>query len=232
MQASNDPIDQVLSLLQLGAPASYLLLLLSLAAATLIIVKSWEYWEQRNPNYDHIARALMLFQRGQPADALTILQEHRGPLAASLAAGVAAISNPALTREQAMEFARVYASERLEDSRALLRPIEVISQLAPLTGLLGTVLGMISAFKALQMAGENVSPAALSGGIWEALLTTAGGLVVAIPCIAALHFFERRNERLQTELESALTRLFTPPVSLPGEAGLTPLETLFGSKVR
>ena len=232
MQASNDPIDQVLSLLQLGAPASYLLLLLSLAAATLIIVKGWEYWELRSTNYSHIARALMLFQRGQPADALTILQEHRGPLAASLAAGVAAISNPALSREQAMEFARVYASERLEDSRALLRPIEVISQLAPLTGLLGTVLGMISAFKALQMAGENVSPAALSGGIWEALLTTAGGLVVAIPCIAALHFFERRSERLQTELESALTRLFTPPVSLPGEAGLTPLETLFGSKVR
>ena len=232
MKVSNDPIDQVLSLLQLGAPASYLLLLLSLAAATLIIVKSWEYWELRNTNYAFIARAMMLFHRGQPADALTILQEHRGPLAASLAAAVAAGSNPALTREQAIEFSRVYASERLEDTRALLRPIEVISQLAPLTGLLGTVLGMISAFKALQMAGENVSPAALSGGIWEALLTTAAGLVVAIPCIAALHFFERRTERLQTELESALTRLFTPPVQLPGGAGLMPLENLFGSKGR
>jgi len=230
MKPSTDPIDQALSLLQLGAPASYLLLLLSLMALTLIIVKGWEFWELRLPDRSFIGRALMLFHRGQPGDALTILSEHRGPLASSLSAAVAAITNSALTREQAMEFSRVYASERLEDARALLRPIEVISQLAPLTGLLGTVLGMISAFKALQAAGENVSPAALSGGIWEALLTTAAGLVVAIPCIAALHLFERRIERMQTEMESALTRLFTPPVQLPGNADPSPLETLFGKK--
>lgn len=228
MKPDQDPIDLALSLLQLGAPASYLLLLLSLMAATLIIVKAWEFWELRLPDRSFIGRALMLFHRGQPVDALTILQEHRGPLSSSMSAAVAAVTNPALTREQAEEFARVYASERLEDTRALLRPIEVISQLAPLTGLLGTVLGMISAFKALQMAGENVSPAALSGGIWEALLTTAAGLVVAIPCIAALNYFERRIERMQTEIESALTRLFTPPVQLPGGTEPSPLETLFG----
>lgn len=230
MKSAQDPFDQALSLLQLGAPASYLLLLLSLVALTLIIVKAWEFWEMRLSDRSFIGRALLLFHRGQPADALTILQEHRGPLPASLTAAVAAVTNSALTREQAHEFARVYASERLEDSRALLRPIEVISQLAPLTGLLGTVLGMITAFKALQQAGENVSPAALSGGIWEALLTTAAGLVIAIPCIAALHFFERRIERLQIEMESALTRLFTPPVQLPGGAEPSPLETLFGKK--
>lgn len=230
MNPQIDPIDQALTLLQLGAPASYLLLVLSLMAATLIIVKGWEFWELRLPDKSFIGRALLLYHRGQPADAITILQEHRGPLASSLTAGIAAVTNTALTREQAEEFARVYASERLEDTRALLRPIEVISQLAPLTGLLGTVLGMITAFKALQVAGENVSPAALSGGIWEALLTTAAGLVVAIPCIAALHFFERRVERMQTDMESALTRLFTPPVQLPGGAEPSPLETLFGKK--
>lgn len=230
MKPAQDPIDQALSLLQLGAPASYLLLLLSLMALTLIIVKGWEFWELRLPDRTFIGRALLLFHRGQSGDALTILQEHRGPLAASLAAAIAAVTNSALTREQAIEFARVYASERIEDTRALLRPIEVISQLAPLTGLLGTVLGMISAFKALQLGGENVSPAALSGGIWEALLTTAAGLLVAIPCIAALHYFERRIERMQSELESALTRFFTPPVQLPGNAEPSALETLFGKK--
>ncbi len=216
MKPAQDPITHALNLLQLGAPASYLLLLLSLMALTLIIVKGWEFWELRLVDRSFIGRALMLFHRGQAADAQTVLQEHRGPLALSLTAGIAAITNTALTREQAEEFARVYAGERLNDARALLRPIEVISQLAPLTGLLGTVLGMITAFKALQLAGENVSPAALSGGIWEALLTTAAGLVVAIPCIAALHFFERRVEKMQAEIESVLTRLFTPPVVLPG----------------
>ncbi len=83
MKSSTDPLDQALSLLQLGAPASYLLLLLSLMAATLIIVKGWEFWELRLPDKSFIGRALLLFHRGQAADALTILQEHRGPLASS-----------------------------------------------------------------------------------------------------------------------------------------------------
>lgn len=220
--------DQALSLLQLGAPASYLLLLLSLLAVTLIIVKTWEFWEQDIRERSFVARALMLYHRGQTSDAITLLQEHRGPLAHSLAAAVAVAADTDLTEEQAREFARTYANERLEDARSLLRPLEVISQLAPLTGLLGTVLGMISAFQALQIAGENVSPAALSGGIWEALLTTAAGLVIAIPCIAALHTFERVVERLQIDLEGALTRLFAPPVKLPGAQEPSPLETLFG----
>jgi biopolymer transport protein ExbB len=225
MKPNHDPISQALELLQLGAPASYLLLLLSLMALTLIIVKGWEFWELRQKDHSYAARALLLFHRGQAGDAQTVLQEHRGPLAAAMSAAIAAHENPALSSAQAEEFARVYANERLEDTRTLLRPIEVISQLAPLTGLLGTVLGMISAFKALQMAGENVSPAALSGGIWEALLTTAAGLVVAIPCIAALHFFERRIERMQAEIESALTRLFTPPVTLPSAVALPEVGT-------
>ena len=228
MTATDSLSNQALALLQLGAPASYLLLLLSLLALTLIIVKAWEFWDLDIRDRSYVGRALMLFHRGQPEDALTILQEHRGPMAQSLTAAVVAYGDTALTREEALEFARVYASERLEETRSLLRPIEVISQLAPLTGLLGTVLGMISAFQALQIAGEKVSPAQLSGGIWEALLTTAAGLVIAIPCIVALHAYERVVERLQTDLEGALTRVFTPPVKLPGQNEPTPLETLFG----
>ena len=228
MTSKDSLSDQALALLQLGAPASYLLLLLSLLAVTLIIVKAWEFWDLDIRDRSYVGRALMLFHRGQPEDALTILQEHRGPMAQSLTAAVVAYGDTTLTREEAQEFARVYASERLEEARSLLRPIEVISQLAPLTGLLGTVLGMISAFQALQIAGEKVSPAQLSGGIWEALLTTAAGQVIAIPCIAALHAYERVVERLQTDLEGALTRVFTPPVKLPGQNEPTPLETLFG----
>ncbi|ROH93186.1 MotA/TolQ/ExbB proton channel family protein [Stagnimonas aquatica] len=225
--AKDSLFGQAVSLLQLGAPASYLLLLLSLLALTLIIVKTWEFWDLGITDRSYVSRALMLFHRGQPDEALSLLQAQRGPLAQTLAAAVVAGSQPELSPEQAQEYARVYASERLEEARGLLRPLEVIGQLAPLTGLLGTVLGMISAFQALQLAGERVSPAQLSGGIWEALLTTAAGLVVAIPCIAALNAFERLIERLHTDLESALTRLFTPPVHLPGVSEPTALETLF-----
>lgn len=225
--AKDSLFGQAVSLLQLGAPASYLLLLLSLLALTLIIVKTWEFWDLGITDRSYVSRALMLFHRGQPDEALSLLQAQRGPLAQTLAVAVVAGSKPELSLEQAQEYARVYATERLEEARGLLRPLEVIGQLAPLTGLLGTVLGMISAFQALQLAGERVSPAQLSGGIWEALLTTAAGLVVAIPCIAALNAFERLVERLHTDLESALTRLFTPPVHLPGVSEPTALETLF-----
>lgn len=208
--------QQVLSLLQLGAPASYLLLLLSMASVTLIIVKAWEFYDLRINQRAYTAQVLGLFHNGDVAAAQSLLAQHRGPYAATLAAAIAAANTIGLSVEQAQEYARVTANEKLEDLKSLLRPLEVIGQLAPLTGLLGTVLGMIGAFQALQLAGEQVSPSQLSGGIWEALLTTAGGIVVALPSIAAVHYFERTIERLQVDLEGALTRLFTPPVRIPG----------------
>ena len=61
-------------------------------------------------------------------------------------------------------------------------------------GLFGTVLGMIAAFQALQEAGASVDPSALAGGIWVALLTTAGGLAIAMPTSLALSWFESRTE--------------------------------------
>ena len=63
--------------------------------------------------------------------------------------------------------------------------------MSPLLGLLGTVIGMISSFSQLELGGDLVNPALLAGGIWTALLTTAIGLVVAIPAMVAHHFFEK-----------------------------------------
>lgn len=213
--------EQAISLMQLGAPASYLLLLLSLSALTLIIVKAWEFREQGMGKRDYTERVLRRFHRGDRAGALDALAEQRGPYAATLVAAISAASSPNLSEAQAQEFARVTANEKIEEAKSLLRPLEVIGQLAPLTGLLGTVLGMITAFQALQLAGEHVSPSQLSGGIWEALLTTAAGISIAIPSIIAVNFFERIVERLQVDLEGALTRIFTPPVSIANPADAT-----------
>lgn len=106
-----------------------------------------------------------------------------------------------------MEEVERFARERLEDLRAGLRLLELTAAVAPLIGLLGTVFGMIKAFQALEMAGSQVDPAVLSGGIWEALLTTAAGLVVAIPALAAWHAFDRQLERGRHAMEDRLTRL-------------------------
>ncbi|WP_346348176.1 MULTISPECIES: MotA/TolQ/ExbB proton channel family protein [unclassified Sulfitobacter] len=80
------------------------------------------------------------------------------------------------------------AAHELAVLRGGLRPLELIATIAPLIGLLGTVLGMIEAFQALETSGGQADPSALAGGIWEALLTTAAGM--AIPAAVALSWFE------------------------------------------
>ncbi|WP_386679152.1 MotA/TolQ/ExbB proton channel family protein [Loktanella sp. R86503] len=105
------------------------------------------------------------------------------------------------------ETARV-ARASLEQARSGLRALELIATIAPLLGLLGTVLGMIGAFQALQQTGTRADPAALAGGIWEALLTTAAGMAVAIPASVALTWFESVVDRLRFDMEDTATRIF------------------------
>ena len=76
--------------------------------------------------------------------------------------------------------------------QSLLPSLEIISQVSPLIGLLGTVIGMIDSFNELELGGSLVDPSILAGGIWTALLTTAMGLIVAI-CISEPLFFRKKN---------------------------------------
>jgi biopolymer transport protein ExbB len=85
------------------------------------------------------------------------------------------------------------AKTHLNTASAGLRVLELISTIAPLLGLLGTVLGMIAAFQALQESGSRADPAILAGGIWEALLTTAAGMAVAIPASITLDLSHLRS---------------------------------------
>ncbi|MFY9240455.1 MAG: MotA/TolQ/ExbB proton channel family protein [Roseovarius sp.] len=103
------------------------------------------------------------------------------------------------------------ALRTLTEMRSGLRPLELIATIAPLIGLLGTVLGMIEAFQALETTGGQADPSVLAGGIWEALLTTAAGMAVAIPAAVALSWFEGITERVQADFEDMATRLFTHP---------------------
>ena len=69
--------------------------------------------------------------------------------------------------------------------------LEIIGQVSPLIGLLGTVIGMIDSFNELELGGSLVDPSILAGGIWSALLTTAMGLIVAIPALISHYFYDR-----------------------------------------
>ncbi len=87
--------------------------------------------------------------------------------------------------------------------------MEVVSALAPLLGLLGTVLGMMDAFGTMASAEARASATQLSGGIYQALTTTAAGLVVAIPFAALAAWSDFRLRRLYINVDELLVRLFT-----------------------
>jgi len=83
-----------------------------------------------------------------------------------------------------------------------LRALETVASVSPLLGLLGTVFGMIRAFMAIEVHGASVNATVLAGGIWEALLTTAAGLSVAIPCMLFHGAFQGKLEWVESQLET------------------------------
>ena len=138
--------------------------------------------------------------------ALSRVRAQPGPVArvveAVLAGRLLGTPSEAELRE---EVERV-AEEQLGQLESGLRGLDSIGTLAPLLGLLGTVLVMIRAFAQLEHAGRAVNPALLSGGIWEALLTTAVGLAVAIPALAALAWLDGQVDAVRRQLGDAATR--------------------------
>lgn len=110
--------------------------------------------------------------------------------------------------QQVRETAARDAHRALEPFEAPLKIIEVIAALAPLLGLLGTVLGMMEAFSAMAATEGRANATQLSGGIYEALTTTAAGLVVAIPFAALAAWIEFRLRRIHKTMNGALVSIF------------------------
>lgn len=86
-------------------------------------------------------------------------------------------------------------------------PLLVVATISPLLGLLGTVIGMVGAFSTIEALGDLADPAAFGGDISKALITTSAGLVVAIPALAAYHFFKSRTLAMGVELEEVASEL-------------------------
>ena len=92
-------------------------------------------------------------------------------------------------------------------SQRFLPSLEIIAQVSPLIGLLGTVIGMIDSFNELELGGSLVDPSILAGGIWTALLTTAMGLIVAIPALISHYFFDKKLTNSAQSLSVFLAKL-------------------------
>ncbi|WP_417719909.1 MotA/TolQ/ExbB proton channel family protein [Salipiger sp.] len=202
-------MTRIAEILNLGGPALWVIFALSVGTLALILWKAWRLSVAGAWRRERAESALALWRAGRRADALETLQARGGLRARFLRAAMEALSrqSDAIAREEAARVARALLAE----ARAGLRALDLVVMIAPLIGLLGTVLGMIEAFQALQETGAQADPSALAGGIWEALLTTAAGMAVAIPASMALSWFDSVAEALTHDFEDLAARLFTTP---------------------
>ncbi len=214
------PMARLRELLEAGGPVVLILLAMSLLAATVIVFKLLQFHSARLGRTGVARRALAMHRGGDTAGALRIAESSPNPVAQVMVVALRGRRRGDLTEAAVREEVLRVGSDLLESLRGHFRTLELIGSLAPLLGLFGTVLGMISAFQQLQAAGNQVNPAVLSGGIWEALLTTAVGLAVAMPVVAVLTWLERRVDRLAHEMDNLVTQVFTPDLSSdnPAEA--------------
>lgn len=192
----------------IGGPVVAILALFSVAASAVALIKAWQLWQWRGAGPNPVEKALDHIEAGDRARAQLLLADRRNPRADLVARTLQLLDNNLSREDVKAEIAR-RARAHLNNQGSHLRILEVIATTAPLLGLLGTVLGMITAFQALQNAGTQVNPAVLSGGIWEALLTTAVGLVVAIPASLAHSWLERRVENTANQISDDIGRIFT-----------------------
>lgn len=133
----------------------------------------------------------------------TLCEGRKGPVARVVLAGLAAREGNPQEIDDAMEGA---AHEEMPAIEQHLRWLSTLAQVSTLLGLLGTVTGLVRAFQVIQSktsAGNPVSPGDLAGGVWEALITTVAGLIVAIPTILAYNYFAARVGDVQFQMEKA-----------------------------
>ena len=204
--------ERALDLLQAGGPVVAILTAMSVLALAIVFIKLWQFRAARIGDRRTAREALWLYRSGRQRDAMALAGGSPNPTAQALVRAFRG-QRRGLPEAKVREEVLRYGGDMLEALRGWFRPLEVIASLAPLLGLFGTVLGMIEAFRELEQAGNQVNPAILSGGIWQALLTTAVGLAVAIPVVAVLNWLERQVDRLAQEMDSIVTQVFTEDLS-------------------
>lgn len=176
----------MLSFFYKGGPLMYLLLFCSIVMVAFALERVYHYWKAEGDKAFPIELRRLLMQRQYDA-ALSAARKETGPLAAIAAVAIENRKLPVCEIESAVSLAGSLELKRLNKN---LHILELIGRIAPLIGLLGTVLGMVEAFRGLADMKGAVNPSLLAGGIWEALITTVGGLAVAIPALVVHHFCE------------------------------------------
>ncbi|MCG6957294.1 MAG: MotA/TolQ/ExbB proton channel family protein [Gemmatimonadetes bacterium] len=197
---------QLLTLFADGGFMMYPLVLCSLIGLGVIIAKSWTLYVAHKGTSRVIAEVEEAAMAGRVDEAMQIAATTPGPAAAILLVGLRRIQS---RRFESGDIEKAVATTGFVELGFLERGLVIlatVANVAPLMGFLGTVAGMILAFGAIEQAGD-VDPSLVAGGIKVALLTTAAGLIIAIPVNIAYNFFVSRIDRLILDMEQGAQKI-------------------------
>ena len=184
-------------LVRAGGPFMWPIIVCSIAAVGILLERLWTLQRKRVLPEDLIKKVSDLAEKNQVTAKVIEALEKNSPLGRVLAA---ALANRDRGREIMMERVQDTGRHVVHELERFLNSLGTIASISPLLGLLGTVTGIIRAFNAVMLGGMG-DPRMLAGGISEALVTTAGGLAVAIPAFIAYRYLRGKVERIVIEME-------------------------------
>src|SRR5947209_5588183 len=192
------------ALLAHGGVMLWLLLLVSAVAVAIFIERFLHFHRAQINSTEFLNGVRTVLKRDNVVEALSICDATPGPVPRLVKTAILNRDHGRERMREALEEAGLAEVPRLEEKLNLLA---TIAQLAPLLGLLGTVLGFIRTFSLMQNAGLNAHVGQLSTGIWEALVCAAAGLAVAIPAHAAYNYLVSRVNSIVLDMERAATEI-------------------------
>ena len=190
-------------IIKAGGPVMWPIIALSIAAAAIVLERLWSLQQVRINPPELTDKVWKLVAAGQLSDRHIEAIAQNSPLGRVLAAGLANRHRPREWVKEAIEDTGRHVAHDLD---RFLNMLGTIAAVSPLMGLLGTVIGIIAAFNAITHDGVG-DPKVLSGGIGQALITTAAGLVVAIPSLMGYRYLRGRVDELVIEMEKEALRL-------------------------
>lgn len=187
-----------------GGPVMIPLLFCSVLAVAVCLERLWYLLGSRVDTEDLMEDIKLSLGQGKILEAMQIAKKSKGPVAAVLAAGIAYYDND---KEEIKERIQEVGKEEIYKMERRMGILDTIITIAPLMGLLGTVTGIIQSFNVLGALEGIEQPAALSTGIAEALITTATGLLIAIPTMAIYSYLNSIIDRNTAEMTKRANEL-------------------------
>ncbi len=197
-------MQEIWNVLSLGGPTAIPLMIASIFSLAVIIEKTVFFARNKQNNKNLIRKVEMMIDEGDTMSAYNQLKGKKGPNVKLLST---ALSNLDEDPERIREALQVTGQNEIRKMEKHLTILDVIAMIAPLLGLLGTVLGIISSFNILGGAAGVGDPAQISAGIASALISTAIGLIIAIPTAIFYSYFSKIVDRRAHQLNQSIVEI-------------------------